>query len=58
MCLELQLPDMQSISKDDMIKSVSDTILSVNYNNTSSVLVMIVNEEEKDESLISLTIYF
>ena len=51
MCLKLQFPDTQIMSKDMMIKRVSDTMLGVNYDTASGVLALI-DKEEKEESLI------
>ena len=51
MCLELQLPGTQITLKDMMIKSVSDSIIGANCNTASSMLALI-NEEDKEESLI------
>ena len=47
MCLDLQLHNIQSMLKDTIIHSISDTIIGINYNTASFVLVLI-DKEEKD----------
>ena len=56
MDLELRFSSIKNILKDDMIKRILDIILSINCNSASSALILI-NKEEKDESLILLEIY-
>ena len=51
MCVELKLPDIKDMSKDNMIKSVSDAMLGIHGDTAIDVLALI-DEEESDESLI------
>ena len=47
----LKIMSEQDISKDGMIKNVSDTMLN-NYGNANNGMLALVDEEERDEDLI------
>ena len=44
MYLDLQLPNIQSMSKDTIIHSILDVMLCVNYDTVRGVLVLIDEE--------------
>ena len=47
MCVEFKLPNINDITKDNMIKSVSDAMLGI-HSDTASDILALINEEESD----------